>query len=219
MQRFTSSILAPGEILNFSRTDINGIFHFVQEFLSMHKRMSAGIALLSLSVLTLTTSPATAQIITNGGFETGDFTGWTQTGNFGFTFVDGDPNTDLHAAWLGAFGTQGYLEQDIVTTPGQYYQLGFFLNNFGQPNSFEAAIDNLTTFSVVDMPDQPYAPYTIGFTATNASTNIKFGFYNNTDYFHLDDVSVTAVPEPGVLAFGALVGVSLLGLILRRRRL
>jgi hypothetical protein len=44
-----------------------------------------GAALMSAILIS---SGAHADLVTNGGFETGDFTGWTQGGNTGFTSVD-----------------------------------------------------------------------------------------------------------------------------------
>ena len=72
----------------------------------------------------LVTSPAWAaasicdsiagNVIVNCGFETGDFTGWTLTGNTGFTGVtSGSPyvNSGTYGAYLGPVGSDGFLSQ------------------------------------------------------------------------------------------------------------
>lgn len=62
------------------------------------------LALAGLLTLGIAQS-AKANLIVNGGFETGDFTGWTQTSNTSATFVDGEPqpgSSGNNAAWFGA---------------------------------------------------------------------------------------------------------------------
>src|SRR5262245_60901110 len=71
--------------------------------------------------------PASANLIVNGDFETGDFTGWTQSANATFTFVDGPPHSGPHAAWLGPVNTNGFLSQTLVTVPGHLYDIEFWL--------------------------------------------------------------------------------------------
>src|SRR5262249_2874481 len=72
-------------------------------------------------------SPGTNPI-TNGGFETGNFTGWTQGGTTGNTGVAANtPHTGTFAAFLGPVGSDGTLSQNVATTPGQQYVLSFWL--------------------------------------------------------------------------------------------
>jgi len=70
---------------------------------------------------------ASANIVANGSFETGDFTGWTQIGNTGFTGVEcpgapfagpGDGNCD---AFFGPVGSTGGITQNLATVAGVRY--------------------------------------------------------------------------------------------------
>jgi PEP-CTERM motif len=160
------------------------------------KRFSISFGLL---VLGLTASPAGAdQLLVNGGFETGDFTGWTQSGNTGSTFVafgPGVPNSGYYAAALGPVGSVGYLSQTFTTTPGSTLYLNFFLaSDGGLPNSFSATLGSNTLLQLTDIPQQLYTLYSYQTTATDISTTLTFGFQNDPGYLMLDDVSVTTSP-------------------------
>lgn len=68
---------------------------------------------LFLALIVALTSPVLAQnLVTNGGGETGDFTGWTQFGDTSFSGVcaDGSPSVDCSGyaphtgPFMGSFG-------------------------------------------------------------------------------------------------------------------
>jgi len=167
-------------------------------------------------------------LIQNGGFETGDFSNWTVSGNMGFVKVlpgFGHAGSN-YAAGNGAVGSLGYISQLINTVPGAVYDVSFWLSNVANesnlvlPNYFELLAGNQSVFSLANFAlPFPYTNFTGTFTATGAQTNVQFAFMHTPWMWLLDDVSATqrnGVPEP--LSLG-LVGSGLLALgLLRRRR-
>src|ERR1700733_1828974 len=112
------------------------------------KKVSA--ALVTGILLTASALPASAaNLITNGGFETGDFTGWTEGGNFEFSQVVSRPfyvysgaEEGNSYATLGPVGSDGTLSQTFSDTAGQSLQLSYYLNGVGDdPSDFTLSIN------------------------------------------------------------------------------
>ena len=84
-------------------------------------------------------------LVVNGGFETGDFSGWDlndpSLGTFVATaFGSYVPNSGDYFAALGASGLPGTVSQDLNTTAGTTYILDYFLASDGfTPNEFSVA--------------------------------------------------------------------------------
>ncbi|HLI11724.1 MAG TPA: PEP-CTERM sorting domain-containing protein [Alphaproteobacteria bacterium] len=189
-------------------------------------------AALSAVLIGGTAAAAHADLITNGGFETGDFTGWTRGGNLGATFVGNSPNaphSGNFAAELGPVGSDGTLAQTFATIIGDTYQVSYWhIYNAAAtpPSDFSVTFNGTTLFSEANVnPPSPltWTQYTFDVIASLASSTLQFAFRNDPSYQGLDDVSVTdlgtpgTVPEPSSLAlFGAaLAG---FGFMARRRR-
>ncbi len=102
------------------------------------------------------------ELVTNGGFETGDFSGWTQSGDTSFTFVELQAaHSGTYGAAFGPRGSNGYITQALATMAGGRYDLVFWLRNTGStPNHFEVSWDGSIVDSIDNGPAMPYNRYT-----------------------------------------------------------
>jgi hypothetical protein len=171
-------------------------------------------------ILWFSATVASANLVFNGGFETGNFSGWTQSGNPSFTFVDvGSAHSGLYNAFAGPMGSLGFLTQNISTVPaGSTYDLTFFLElaSGQQPrrDHLEVSFSGITLLSI-DNPPSSTSYQQFSFTnllATGSSSSLQFGFRSDHGVFLLDDVSVVqhTIPEPRTVSYCLIAGVAFL---------
>ena len=137
-------------------------------------------------------------LVQNGGFETGDFTSWTETGTTTYMGVSSTAtyvHSGTYGAQLGPDGALSYLSQNLVTTPGLTYLLSCWLvNPKGEtPNQFLVQWNGSTIYNVTNITTTTWNNLQFLVTATNTITPLQFGFRNDPDYFGFDDVTVTPV--------------------------
>ena len=166
--------------------------------------------------------PASANLITNGGFETGNFTDWITPGTGApVNTADGiAPHSGSWQALLSGFS----VNQTITTTPGASYTINFWLAGY-YGNSFVVNWNGSTIFSLTNPGSFGYTEYTVNVTASTASTTLLFGVLkpqiSSRSGFLLDDISVNrtgaSVPDTG--STFSLLGLASLGLVALRRKL
>jgi PKD repeat protein len=165
------------------------------------------------------TVAAYSGLVLNGGFETGDFTGWMLSGGTNNTYVDDStlsgvfPHSGNYEAILGASPNPpiGYLFQTLATTAGGNYLLSFWVNNSAGGNFLFVSWNGTNVFGPFLPPTSPFLPPELQWTniqlaviATGTSTVLQFEF-NINEIIALDDVSVARPPVP------AIAGISLSG--------
>jgi hypothetical protein len=146
-------------------------------------------------------APSPANLVVNGGFETGDFTGWSQYGIGYVTQVSsGNPHTGNYAFIVGnAYGT---LTQTLNTVVGQTYDVSYWMASDMGSSSI-----SLNGTGVADSLFYvgPYEQITGTYTATSTSTTLELAVdsgYIPNDATWVDDISVTPssqTPPPPTL--------------------
>ena len=187
------------------------------------------------AALGLATMPARANLVTDGGFESGGLSNWTLTGSGGGVAIDGvssHAGTYDAAFALANGGTTDTLTQSITTTAGQSYSLSFWLLDQAVPSGNDTMTVTFGGFSDAvlwtSLGANSYANVQLtipGSAITGSSTTL--GFQASIDPnpsgapdlggvggpFNLDDIVLTAnsvgTPEPPA-ALLLLVGAAML---------
>src|SRR4029077_10049470 len=94
------------------------------KFIIMNRKTPLLIAVLASAAV----SAHAQNLLTNPGFETGDFTGWTLSGDTSFCSVSTQhPHSGSFSARLAGLPGTGFLDQTITTVVGQSYHVDFWL--------------------------------------------------------------------------------------------
>ena len=147
--------------------------------------------------------PPPGDLVTNGSFETDNFSGWTLGGNTTSAqmYINGQAESGSFAAALGSVGSDGTLSQTLQTTAGQQYTLSFWLaNNGSSPDDFTAKWNGATVLALTSAPSQNYTEYTFTVTATGSTSTLEFDARQDPSHWSLDNISVTLVTPVDTVA-------------------
>src|SRR4051812_9187651 len=87
----------------------------------------ASFLCLASVILALAITSASANLVTNSGFETGDLTGWNSGG---FTGVNNfSAHSGNYGAFLGPTEVASFVSQDLSTAAGSLYNVSFWLRD------------------------------------------------------------------------------------------
>jgi hypothetical protein len=176
------------------------------------------------------------ELVTNGGFDSGDFSGYTLSGcstapagwDVAYGVSAGQFVTNPYAYFRCDNNQYTIMTQYLATTPGQLYNISFSGANTasnGAGNSTRILFGGTTVFDqALNTGSYTWTAFTTTGVATSESTALQFEIYNNPAQTFIDDISVSAatgtstVPEPSSLALLASGLVGLVPVVRRSRR-
>lgn len=204
----------------------------------MRATLVTAVVGVTFAVLGALNEVADANLVVNGGFETGTFTGsWSEVETAPPNSAD--PTTSF--AHTGTYSADisnphpsdfDLIYQDLATVMGQSYSLTFWVFNTGSGNDVDsddsleviwAAAPSLTTaFSLTPVSTtlNTWVEVTVSpLTATSTLTRLGFQGYDNSGNFLIDDICLVVVPEASAFVAVGLVGALGVAAVKLRRRL
>lgn len=184
--------------------------------------------------LLVVAAPAQAlEYLSNGGFETGDFSGWTHGGNLDFTDVvsgpspNGEysgPQSGRYYTYAGPAFDDGTLSQTFFDLPGEKLTISGWViaDNLGfdSPSHVDFLFNGVSILTTGNpVPNQPWTQYSFSANATGHDT-FTVSFSDDITYVGLDSFSVSnsvsAVPEPSTWVM-IILGFAGIGFLSSRR--
>jgi hypothetical protein len=192
-------------------------------------RQKALLVVAALVAVLLVGAPTAfaTNLLTNGSFESGDLTGWTDIGD-GVVLANG-PFSYYSAAqdgsWylgLGPVGGDGTLSQTFSDTAGTHYTFSFWFASVGDNPSDFSAFWNSTQLLSLTNPNTGvnWTEFSFDVVGTGSDT-VQFNFRDDPAWMALDNVSVSqsgggTTPEPSsLLLLGS--GLLTVGGVIRRK--
>jgi hypothetical protein len=180
----------------------------------------------TLAVFMSARAEASINLVTNGGFEAGNLSGWTVHHAFLGSDVEvgSAHHSGRHAAEFGAWlFMDDAISQVIPTIAGKTYTFTFWLKHAATDylNNFAAKWNGTEVLDLVGARKFGWTEYHFDMVATSASTTIAFCGAETPSWYYLDDVCVKpsckpVVPEPSTMLVWT--GLGAIGLVVARRR-
>lgn len=188
------------------------------------KFIKSGAAFAAASVVLAGGAAIAGNLVTNGGFETGDFSGWTanQASFPRYTEQNYVESGSWAAQIAGYSGNPDTLSQTLSTTAGTHYTVSFgvYQEGGGPTILLNVQWDGSTIFSQLNPAgDNAWWDFSVHAVGTGSDT-LTFISANDPSYTYLDNVSVVgsaSAPEPISWAL-MMIGLGGVGSALRGRR-
>ena len=189
----------PTEQFNFTVTDSMG--HNTSTTVTFNITGADDLARIGPSDTSATmTEDAGPTAVVNGGFETGDLTGWSTSGShIHVSQLELGGNFGQYSALLSPTNIAETLSQSVATTPGQHDFLSFDV--IGDPESGDSPLtvswDGTTILSLGNVP-AGVNHYTFDVTsdASLSHTALNFTYTDDSDGMIIDSVAVNPATGP-----------------------